>query len=73
MRRYLIFAAIALALLSFPTPASLFKKPASKPGPAAVPTSAAKMIAEPVKSSTLIDQVSTQKERSDLPAKHHGK
>jgi hypothetical protein len=30
LRRYLILVAIALALMSFPTRASLFKKPAAK-------------------------------------------
>jgi hypothetical protein len=50
MRRCLIAAAIALALLSFPTRASLFKKPASSPGLAAVPTAAAHAVTDPIKS-----------------------
>ena len=51
MRRCLIAAAIALALLSFPTRASLFKKPASSPGLAAVPTATAHAVTDPIKSS----------------------
>jgi hypothetical protein len=67
MRRPWIFAAIALALLSFPTRTSLFRKQPSASHPAAA---AAKAIAKPVQSLAPVDRVATQKNRADLPVKH---